>query len=126
MEFLQSTLEEIVESERLMLLGARQRYGNYYDHARECSIFLSRSVAAVDHDRMMFSRFFSLMKKHHMLALLSILRLHKVQAMMNLRQVLEAGRIRYRESGTASFRRHGRARTSRSFASADEETLPMD
>jgi hypothetical protein len=40
---------------------------------------------------MMFARFFALMKKHHMLALLSILRLHKVQAMMNLRQVLEAG-----------------------------------
>jgi hypothetical protein len=40
---------------------------------------------------MMFGGFFSLMKKHHMLALLSIVRLHKVQAMMNLRQVLEAG-----------------------------------
>jgi hypothetical protein len=91
MEFSQSTLEEIIESERLMLLASRERYGSYFGHARECSIFLSRSVTAVDHDRMMFSRFFSLMKKHHMLALLSILRLHKVQAMMNLRQVLEAG-----------------------------------
>jgi hypothetical protein len=91
MDFLQSSLEEIIESERLMLLTAQQRYGRYYGHARECSIFLSRCVTAVDHDRMMFGRFFSLMKKHHMLALLSILRLHKVQAMMNLRQVLEAG-----------------------------------
>ncbi len=40
---------------------------------------------------MMFARFFALMKKYHMLALLPILRLHKVQAMMNLRQVMEAG-----------------------------------
>src|SRR6516164_11309174 len=40
---------------------------------------------------MMFARFFSLLKKHHMLALLSALRLHKVQTMINLRQVLEAG-----------------------------------
>ncbi len=39
----------------------------------------------------MFGRFFTLLKKHHMLALLSTLRLHKVQSMMNLRQVLEAG-----------------------------------
>ena len=31
------------------------------------------------------------MKKQHMLAFLSALRLHKVQAMLNLRQVLEAG-----------------------------------
>ncbi len=91
MEFQQSTLEEIVESERLMVLTANDRYGRYYGHARECSIFLSRSVASVDPDRMMFGRFFSLMKKHHLLALLSIVRLHKVQAMMNLRHVLEAG-----------------------------------
>jgi hypothetical protein len=90
-EFLQSTLEEIIESERLMLLRAEDRYGKYYQNARECSIFLSRCIAGVDHDRMMFARFFALMKKHHMLALLSIIRLHKVQAMMNLRQVLEAG-----------------------------------
>jgi len=39
----------------------------------------------------MFARFFALLKKHHMLALLSTLRLHKIQSMMNLRQVLEAG-----------------------------------
>jgi hypothetical protein len=39
----------------------------------------------------MFGRFFALLKKHHLLTLLSTLRLHKVQAMMNLRQVLEAG-----------------------------------
>jgi hypothetical protein len=38
-----------------------------------------------------FGRFFSQLKKHHMLALLSTVRLHKVQTMMNLRQVLEAG-----------------------------------
>src|SRR6266852_9339724 len=74
-----------------MLLTAEERYGKYYKNARVCSIFLSRCITEVDHDRMMFARFFALMKKHHMLALLSILRLHKVQAMMNLRQVLEAG-----------------------------------
>jgi hypothetical protein len=91
MEFPQSTFEEIAASEHDMLLRARERYGVFYVHARDCSIFLSRSVVGVDHDRMMFGRFFALMKKHHMLALLSTLRLHKVQAMMNLRQVLEAG-----------------------------------
>jgi hypothetical protein len=87
----QSTFEEIVESERELILTADQRYGNYYRHARDCTVFLSRCIAAVDPDRMMFARFFSLMKKQVMLALLSTLRLHKVQALMNLRQVLEAG-----------------------------------
>jgi hypothetical protein len=66
MEFPQSTFEEIIESERSIVLGAKERYGAFYTHARACSVFLSRSVVGVDHDRMMFSRFFSLMKKHHM------------------------------------------------------------
>ena len=90
-EHKQSTLEEIIESERQLALTAEARYGNFYLHARECSIFLSRCILEVNHDRLMFARFFSLMKKHHMLALLSTVRLHKVQAMMNLRQVLESG-----------------------------------
>src|SRR5882672_5079269 len=91
MTFLQSTIEEIIESERQMLLAAESRYGKYYTNARTVSIFLSRCVIGVNHDRMMFGRFLTLIKKHHMLALFSTLRLHKVQAMMNLRQVLEAG-----------------------------------
>jgi hypothetical protein len=90
MELKQSTLEEIVESERQLLIDADARYGKYYRHARACSVFLSRAIISVNHDRMMFGRLFSLLKKHHMLALLSTLRLHKVQSMMNLRQVLEA------------------------------------
>jgi hypothetical protein len=91
MDFPQSTLEEITESERQMVLTAKERFGNHYLNARASSVFLSRCVVAVDHDRMNFGRFLALMKKHHMLALLSVVRLHKVQAMMNLRQVLEAG-----------------------------------
>ena len=87
----QSTLEEIIESERTLMLTAEQRYGKYYIHARGCSVFLSRCITSFEHDRLMFARFFSLMKKHHMLALLSFCRLHRVQGMMNLRQVLEAG-----------------------------------
>ena len=89
---LEATLEEIVESERQLILEAETRYGKHYLNARACSIFLSRSIVSVElshHET--FGRCFSQMKKHHMLALLSTLRLHKVQSMMNLRQVLEAG-----------------------------------
>ena len=89
--FPQATIEEIIESERSMLVTAKDRYGQYYAHARSVSVFLSRCISAVDHDRMMFGRLHAHMKKHHMLALFSTLRLHKVQAMMDLRQVLEAG-----------------------------------
>jgi hypothetical protein len=88
----QSTFEEIVESERGLVQHAEARYGKYYRNARACSIFLSRSIVTVElshHET--FGRFFSQLKKHHMLALLSTVRLHKVQSMLNLRQVLEAG-----------------------------------
>lgn len=91
MDFPQSTLEEITESERQMVLTAKERFGNHYVNARAGSVFLSRCIVSVDHDRMNFGRFLALLKKHHMLAIMSAVRLHKVQAMMNLRQVLEAG-----------------------------------
>src|SRR5262245_17178260 len=91
MEFRQSTLEEIIESEGQMVLLAKTRYGEFYSNAIECSIFLSNCIAGINHSRMMFGRFLALTKKHHMLAVLSTVRLHRVQAMMNLRQVLEAG-----------------------------------
>jgi hypothetical protein len=88
----QSSLEEIIESERHMLLDAPARYGKYYQHARNATMYLSLCVETIEHDRAdMFGRLHALMKKHHTLAFLSALRLHKVQAMMNLRQVLEAG-----------------------------------
>ena len=55
-------------------------------------MYLSSCVVSVGHDRSdAFGRLFSLMKKQHTLAFLSALRLHRVQAMLNLRQVLEAG-----------------------------------
>jgi hypothetical protein len=74
-----------------MLLTARDRYGNHYVNARASSVFLSKCVVAIDHDRLNFGRFLAIMKTHHMLSIMSAVRLHKVQAMMNLRQVLEAG-----------------------------------
>ncbi|KYG19477.1 hypothetical protein SE92_03725 [Bradyrhizobium sp. AT1] len=91
MDFPQSTLEEIADSELQMVLAAEKRFGQHYVNARAASVFLSRCVIGIDHDRMIFARYFALMKKYHMLALLSVVRRHKVQAMMDLRQVLEAG-----------------------------------
>lgn len=92
MNFRQSTLDEIVDSERLMVLSAEQCYGALYSHARTCSIFLSVCIQEIVPDRVdTFGRLFAHLKKHLLLALLSTVRLHRVQAKMNLRQVLEAG-----------------------------------
>jgi hypothetical protein len=92
MAYPQTTLEEIIESERAMLLDAPKRYGQHYKHARAVTVYLWLCIESIEVDRAdMFGRLFSLMKKNHTLSVFSALRLHKVQAMMNLRQVLEAG-----------------------------------
>jgi hypothetical protein len=92
MTYPQLTLEEIVDSERAMIMDASKRYGPHYKHARATTVYLTLCIQSIELDRAdMFGRLFSLMKKHHTLSVLSALRLHRVQAMMNLRQVLEAG-----------------------------------
>jgi hypothetical protein len=92
LDYPQSTLEEIIESERRLVLDGEARYGNHYIHARAATVYLSRCVVSIERDRAdTFGRLLALMKKQHLLAYLSALRLHHVQAMMDLRQVLEAG-----------------------------------
>jgi hypothetical protein len=91
MNFPQSTLHEITDSEALMVRTAADRFGNYFLNAWACSVLLSKCVTSVDHSRLNFARYHAVLKKHHTLAVLSLVRLHKVQAMMDLRQALEAG-----------------------------------
>jgi hypothetical protein len=91
LEFPQSTIAQIIDSEREMLFTASQRYGKYYETSLECSLLMTQFLKSIDPDKYIFCSFLSLAKKHHTLALFSTLRLHKVQAMMNLRQTLEAG-----------------------------------
>jgi hypothetical protein len=90
-QFKQGTIEQILESEKEMVLTAPQRFGQYYEHAFEGAMFLTQFLKSIDPDRYVFGGFLSQVKKHHTLALFSAVRLHKVQSMMNLRQVLEAG-----------------------------------
>ncbi len=90
-EFPQRTIEEIIDSEREMVIRASERYGEFYDTALQGSLLLSRCIKEIGPDGWIFISFLSQTKKHHTLALFSAVRLHKVQAMMNLRQALEAG-----------------------------------
>lgn len=91
MEFKQKTISDFIESERLMVLTASERFGPYFDHALDASLLLSSFVTSTGTDREIFVRFLSQIKKHHTLAVFSTVRLHQIQALMNLRQVLEAG-----------------------------------
>ncbi len=91
MDFKQTTFEEIINSEKDMILTAEERYGDYYINAYGLNILLGEFIKSIDPDRYIFTMFLSQIKKHSILALFSTVRLHHVQAMMDLRQVLEAG-----------------------------------
>ncbi len=92
MVYPQSTIDEIAESELRMVLDGAARYGPNYKNAFNATMYLSLCIGSFTQDRAdTFGRLLALMKKQQLLALLSALRLHNVQMMMNLRQVLEAG-----------------------------------
>jgi hypothetical protein len=92
MDFKQSTIPEILDSEREMVRRGGERYGAYFDNAfRFTGILGTGMIKSISADRFIFALFLSHVRKHLMLALFSAVRLHHVQALMNLRQVLEAG-----------------------------------
>ena len=91
MDFKQTTIDEIIESEREMVLTGAERYGIYFDNAFQFNALLNAFVKSVDPGRFIFAMFLAQVRKHATLALFSIVRWHHVQTMMNLRQVLEAG-----------------------------------
>ncbi len=91
-EFKQFTIGDIIESEREMFLTAGDRYGEYFAHAFALNTLLNNFIKSVDDpEKIFFLAYLSSVKKHHTLALLSTVRLHSVQAGMDLRQVIEAG-----------------------------------
>lgn len=74
-----------------MVLTAPERFGEHYGVAQDSVLFATQFLKSLDRDRWVFAKFQALAKKHLALALFSTVRLHKVQAMMDLRQAVEAG-----------------------------------
>lgn len=91
MEFKQSTFEEINQSELEMFLSASDRYKEYFINASDFNALLNECIKSISANRYIFAMFLSQVRKHATLALLSSVRLHHIQSMMDLRQVLEAG-----------------------------------
>ena len=91
MTFKQDTIGDIIESESQMILHGAERFGDYFVNASEFNSLLQQFIKSIDPDRLIFAMFLSQIRKHHLLAKFSAVRLHHIQAMMNLRQVLEAG-----------------------------------
>lgn len=76
--------------EHQKLVDAERRYGNSFVNAYNATIMLSKimvwPIVACD----LFIRFYSQIKKYHTLSLVSTVRLHRVQAKMDLRYCLES------------------------------------
>jgi hypothetical protein len=85
------TIIDIVAKEKEMFEEAHQKYGEYFENALNFNSLLQNLITSVAPEAWIFVMFLSQVRKHHTLALLSTARLHHIQAMMNLRQVLEAG-----------------------------------
>ncbi len=87
----QDTVQDLINGEQALLAEAKDKYGEYFSHALEFGNFLSSFLASIDPDRYVFGAFLSQIRKNYFLALFSALRLHHVQANMDLRQMLESG-----------------------------------
>jgi hypothetical protein len=87
----QSSLSEIIKLEYKFLSGAPQKYGDFSNHAIESYKLLQSFIVSVNSEGWLFIAFLSSLKKHHLLAFFSAVRLHHVQVVMNLRQILESG-----------------------------------
>jgi hypothetical protein len=91
MDVEQTILADIIENERAMALGAEARYGEFFVNATAFMGLFASFLKSVNHDRYIFAMFLAQVRKHYTLAILSAVRLHHTQALMDLRQVLEAG-----------------------------------
>ncbi len=85
-----TTLDSLAVQERKHYLNAQKRLGAPYLVAHETTILLTTFIESASKNRFAFASFMALIQKHQTLSLLSIVRFHHVQAMMNLRQSLES------------------------------------
>lgn len=86
------TMGEILEREKQMFFEAEAKYGDFFRNAAAFNGLLQGFIKGVRQRKaMIFMMFLSQVRKHHTLALFSVVRLHHIQATLNLRQTLEAG-----------------------------------
>ncbi|MGT2476622.1 hypothetical protein [Paraburkholderia terrae] len=85
------SIEEFSSIKHRMVLGAEERYGDFFTVARDVTLLLSNIMSWPTKDCDIFIRFLSQMKKSHTLCLMALVRQHRIQAkMMTLRYFLES------------------------------------
>jgi hypothetical protein len=84
------SLETYSAEEHARLLAAEERYGDAFVNAYNVTILLSNLVLWPTGPVDLFFRFYSQVKEYHSLSIVSSVRLHRVQAKMDLRYFLES------------------------------------
>jgi len=84
------SLELFSAEEHQKLVDAERRYGNAFINAYNATILVSNIMMWPVIDCDLFIRFYSQMKKYHTLSVVSTVRLHRIQAKMDLRYFLES------------------------------------
>jgi hypothetical protein len=83
-------IADFSREEHQKVIDAESRYGEYYVNAHNTTMMLSTIMKWPVIDCDIFIRFLSQMKKYHTLSMLATVRLHRIQAKMDLRYFLES------------------------------------
>ncbi len=83
-------IEDLSNTENIMLINAHKEYGTLFDHAQATVLFTRKFIYKVDPLAWVFISFLSQTSNSLVLALLSSVRRHDVQANMMLRYALES------------------------------------
>jgi len=84
-------IEDISKSEDQMITEAAKQYGGYFSHAQFAVDLLDSFIKNVNTEAVFFVAFYTQVKNHIVLAFLSAIRLHYIQANFNFRYATEAG-----------------------------------
>lgn len=83
-------LKQFSAEEHQKLLDAEKKYGNAFINAYNTTTLVSNLMMWPITDCDLFIRFYSQMKKYHSLSVISTVRMHRIQAKMDLRYFLES------------------------------------
>ncbi|NHN92439.1 hypothetical protein [Acetobacter sicerae] len=84
------SLDQFSVEEHQKVLDAEKNYGNAFTNAYNTTIFVSNLMIWPITSCDLFIRFYSQMKKYHTLSVVSTVRMHRIQAKMDLRYFLES------------------------------------
>lgn len=85
------SLTNISEEENILINEAKNKYGGVYNNAENLVFLLWDFLESVEADAWIFASFLSQVQKFAILSLLSTIRHHNAQSLMNIRQFFEAG-----------------------------------